>query len=289
MSISALEALLGKKAPSSAVSAATSTAAQPATPVSVSSPAHAPTPVAAAQSSSAPAVLSAAAIAPAARPSGVATPEGGPPDALKALLGNFQANLGKAPRVNPPEAVKVLAGPTALEVAGHPEPPEVPEVKVAPVEKPAEVLAAEAEKKTRRTAAVVQGELDAAMRRIAELESTAPVAVAPALDQALIDASIRILELETENARLAAHPSVDVQIAAAVEMIQTLQAEAAVQLDDNRKAWARVAELELGDPPAAQDAHAPGERPTVDGIETRDLVIELFDRGYGVVGLGGAR
>jgi hypothetical protein len=124
----------------------------------------------------------------------------------------------------------VLAGPAAKEVAGHPEPPEVVEAKVSPVAKPAEVLAAEQAGKTRRTAAVVQVELDAALKRVAELEaaidawatSPVPQTDAPAADDGTKDATI----------------------AEAVELIQQLRAEAAVSLDDNTKAWARVAALE---------------------------------------------
>lgn len=63
--------------------------------------------------------------------------------ALDDLLGEFEANAGKMPQVNPPEATKVLAAQTAPEVAGEPEPVVVEQAPPAPTEKPAEVKAAE--------------------------------------------------------------------------------------------------------------------------------------------------
>jgi hypothetical protein len=158
----------------------------------------------------------------------VATPQGTPPDTLAALLADFTANAGKMPQVNPPEAPKVLAGPTTLEVAGNPETEEQAEEKVEPVEKPAEVLAAEQAKKSRRTAAAVQVELDAALKRIDDLEDK------------LANAETRLQDAgagATDDANAGA-------LAEAVELIQSLQAEAKVSAEDNAKAWARVAEVE---------------------------------------------
>lgn len=66
--------------------------------------------------------------------------------ALDDLLGEFTANAGTMPQVNPPEAAKVLATQTASEVAGAPEPAPAEEAPPAPTEKPAEVKAAEAAK-----------------------------------------------------------------------------------------------------------------------------------------------
>jgi DNA repair ATPase RecN len=133
----------------------------------------------------------------------------------------------------------VLAGAAAKEVAGHPEPPEVVEAKVSPVQKPADVLAAEQAGKTRRTAAVVQVELDAALKRVAELEKYAR------------DCAARTDEVQQElknlsegRAAVKEDATAEATIAEAVELIQQLRGEAGVQLDDNRKAWARVAELE---------------------------------------------
>jgi hypothetical protein len=66
--------------------------------------------------------------------------------ALDDLLGEFEANTGSMPQVNPPEAARVLATQTAPEVAGEPEPPEAEDKPPAPTEKPADVKAAEAAK-----------------------------------------------------------------------------------------------------------------------------------------------
>lgn len=89
---------------------------------------------------------------------------------LSALLETLEANAGAAPKVNPPEAAGVVATQTAPEVAGEPEPPPPPEEAPAPTEKPADVVAAENAKPKRRTAAVVQAELDALQAKYAELE-----------------------------------------------------------------------------------------------------------------------
>jgi hypothetical protein len=147
------------------------------------------------------------------------------------VLGAFVANAGKMPQVNPPEAPKVLTGPSALEVAGHPEPEKAPEPAPAPVEKPADVLAAEQAKKARRTAAVVQVELDAATKRIAELE--AALAAKP------VDACIGTVTVDVAESQ-----QVQAALAEAVELIQSLQDEAKISAEDNAKAWARVAAVE---------------------------------------------
>jgi hypothetical protein len=91
--------------------------------------------------------------------------------ALDDLLSDFSDNVGVMPQVNPPEATKVLATQTAPEVAGEPEPEKWPEPPPPPTEKPADVVAREAASKQRRTAAVVQAELDVAMVEIASLRS----------------------------------------------------------------------------------------------------------------------
>lgn len=72
-----------------------------------------------------------------------------PVDALDALIADFAKNSGVLPQVNPPEAVKVLETQTKPEVAGNPEPALELPAAPAPTEKPAEVVAAEAAKKTR--------------------------------------------------------------------------------------------------------------------------------------------
>lgn len=185
------------------------------------------------------------------------TPAGSPPDTLAALLGDFTANAGKAPRVNPPQAAAVLAGPTAKEVAGHPEPPEVVEEKVAPVAKPADVLAAEQAPKSRRTAAVVQVELDAALAEIEGLKH-------------------QVAGLQAASVAPAGES--DAVVAEAVALIEQLRAEAAVSLDDNRKAWARVAALEeqLESTPGPAGANVAG-RDVLDVAELCDL---LAQRGF---------
>jgi hypothetical protein len=230
MTMSALQQILaGKKSPQSTqpsspaaatpVAAGAASAPLPSTPAPA--PAAAPSP---ASSAPLPAPVPGSPPTPGPNAAAVATPQGGPQDTLAALLGDFQANAGKMPQVNPPEAPKVLAGPTALEVAGHPEPEPVKEAQPAPVEKPADVLAAEQAKKARRTAAVVQAELDLALARIAELEAAKP-AVQVAVDVSDAD-------------------GVQTALAEAVEMIQDLQTESKVQAEDNAKAWYRVTQVE---------------------------------------------
>lgn len=255
MSQSALAALLGQKPAASQTAAATPVVKPAASPA----PASQPTPPvpAAAQSqpltppASSPAASSSTAaaspVSPGPNASNVPTPQGGPNDTLAGLLGEFKANAGKLPQVNPPQAAAVLSGATAKEVAGHPEPEKAPEEKIAPTEKPAAVLAAEQAGKTRRTAAVVQVELDAALKRIAELE-----ALLGQRDDGTLEAlRQRVVELEGQLqaqadsiAAAAAGGSDQATLIEAVDMIKSLQGEAAVQLEDNRKAWARVAELE---------------------------------------------
>lgn len=229
MTMSALQQILAGKKPQPASPPSSLAAATPAAaPAASVSPPTTPAPAPAAAP-----LLAPSSPAPGPNAASVATPQGAPQDTLAAVLGAFVANAGKMPQVNPPEAPKVLAGPTALEVAGHPEPEEVKEPAPAPVEKPADVLAAEQAKKARRTAAVVQAELDAALKRIGELEA--------AIDQAtsLVPQAAGAAQSEPEIATAA-----DAALAEAVELIQSLQAEAVVATEDNAKAWARVAELE---------------------------------------------
>lgn len=92
----------------------------------------------------------------------VATPDAGSMAGnLKNILAQFAEKSG-AIRVNPPEAAKVLATKTLDEVRGKPEPEadDGPEVE-PPTSKPDSVKAAEALPRPRRTAAVVQEDLDA--------------------------------------------------------------------------------------------------------------------------------
>lgn len=87
--------------------------------------------------------------------------------ALTDLMKTFAENEGALPPVNPPQAQKVLETQTAPEVAGETVPELPPVVVPAPVAKPPEVVAAEAAPKVRRTAAVVQSELDEANAQLA--------------------------------------------------------------------------------------------------------------------------
>lgn len=233
MTMSALQQILAGKKPQPASPpsspAVATLAAQPAASASPH-PTPAPAPVAAPSpaNSAPPAAPPGASPLPGPNAAAVATPQGAPPDTLAAVLGAFVANAGKMPQVNPPEAPKVLAGPTALEVAGHPEPEKAPEPAPAPVEKPADVLAAEQAKKARRTAAVVQAELDIAQGQL-EL------------------ARKRIAELKAQQTNDSGAGPVDERDAAlaeAVELIQSLQGEAKISAEDNAKAWARVAAVE---------------------------------------------
>lgn len=269
MSQSALAALLGKKPASPASSSSASAIPTPAsvaaatpavTPAVAVIPASAAPPPAPAVALSTPTPVlppdRAPGLSPSSRPEPgpPAVPAGAagvaPPDTLAALLGDFTAAAGKAPRVNPPQAAAVLAGPTAKEVAGHPEPAEVPEEKAAPVAKPADVLAAENAPKSRRTAAVVQVELDAALARIAELESSLVSGG---------ELAGKAIAISQEGA--------DGIMAEAAALIEQLRAEAAVSLEDNRKAWARVAVLEGAQPAPAGDSFGL-KGPTFEGYVT---------------------
>lgn len=109
--------------------------------------------------------------------------------ALDDLLGEFTANAGTMPQVNPPEAAQVLATQTAPEVAGAPEPPPADEAPPAPTEKPAEVKAAE-QARTRKP------------RGGAKAAEPAPAAApAPAIESRLADA--QLVDVTTERLVLA--------------------------------------------------------------------------------------
>jgi len=147
-----------------------------------------------------------------------ATPVVIPPGATQAeTLKNTLASFAKAsaaggiPRVNPPEAAKVLATKTTNEVAGGKEEPELDGSEVEPpTSKPADVVAAENAPRTRRTAAVVQAELDAALEEIGVLKA---LARSEPDQKALREAN---------------------------EMIEALRAEAALREEDLKKAHARA-------------------------------------------------
>jgi hypothetical protein len=104
--------------------------------------------------------------------------------ALEDLLSDFTDNAGSMPRVNPPEAAKVLSEQTAPEVAGEPEPAPVDEAPPAPTEKPAEVKAAEAASKRKPRGANAKAEPSA---------TTSAPASAPAAPSADAIEQLRLL------------------------------------------------------------------------------------------------
>lgn len=122
---------------------------------------------------------------------------------IPALVQSFRE--ADVPHANPPEAAQVLEQQTAPEVAGEPEP--FTDEQVAALAK-AEVLAEHnAERATRgeaplkrmpplkrRTAAVVQVELDAALAEIAKLEHDASIA-----NDSLDKEAIATLAVENDN------------------------------------------------------------------------------------------
>lgn len=174
--------------------------------------------------------------APGPLPAVAVTPDAGSmAENLKNILSGFAAKAGVAPgatRVNPPEAAKVLQTATAAEVAGAAEPPESDGPAVEPpTGKPADVLAAEAAKRTRRTAAVVQEELDAALERIAGLEKAGSVSYldrARAAEECVsqLREEAKICEADKAKAYKRAD-EVEATLAQAIEAIQTLQAQLA--------------------------------------------------------------
>jgi hypothetical protein len=100
--------------------------------------------------------------------------------ALDALINNFKANQGTMPQVNPPAAVKVLETQTKPETEGKPEPAisasaAAPAASatatVTPANTAASSASAEPEAKTRRTAAVVQAELDQVAAELAQTKA----------------------------------------------------------------------------------------------------------------------
>jgi len=155
-----------------------------------------------------------AARAAAATKAAALAPTGSPEQDLANLLNAFEQNAGAAPRVNPPEAAKVLATKTAAEVKGVPEPEEDdgPEVE-PPTSKPASVVAAEAAPRSRRTAAVVQQELDAL--------------------------------IETHNKLSREHEALKTEVAGYADTVRAeFAAEAELGKADLAKAYARNTELE---------------------------------------------
>jgi|SRR5688572_23573059 len=101
--------------------------------------------------------------------------------ALDALVANFNANKGKMPQVNPPAAAKVLETQTKPEVAGQkPTDSATPGAQPAASQSAAPAISAssppaspepEVEKTPRRTAAVVQAELDQALAELAQTKA----------------------------------------------------------------------------------------------------------------------
>lgn len=122
------------------------------------------------------------------------------PNPIDAILARLKGSTQTS--VNPSVAAQVLDTATRAEVANVPPPPAqaptttLPTVIVtggggcaAPAPAPAETADSAESKRTRRTAGVVQQELDAALIRIAELEArpTSPVA-GPLTTEQLVDA-----------------------------------------------------------------------------------------------------
>lgn len=159
----------------------------------------------------------------------VATPDAGSMAAnLKNILGQFAEKSG-ATRVNPPEAAKVLAVATAAEVAGAAEDVDAeaagPNVE-PPTSKPAEVLAEEAAKRTRRTAAIVQAELDIALERIAVLEKAGAAKSSSKAEDLELIAQLREEAKICEADKAKAHKRADdaeATVVQAVEAITELQ------------------------------------------------------------------
>lgn len=146
--------------------------------------------------------------------------------ALDNILANFQANKGRMPQVNPPAAATVLETQTRPETEGKPEPSAVAAAAAltsspaTSVTSPTAVSsappaptteAAPVAEKTRRTAAVVQAELDAALaENVAEVNARAKAEEALAAERVAHDATKAELEkamaglqeVLTDNARL---------------------------------------------------------------------------------------
>lgn len=194
---------------------------------------------------SAPAAAPAAPIETAARAAAVASASksaGSPEADLAALLAAFEANATSVPKVNPPEAAKVLATATKAEVAGTPEPEAADEGPVVelPTSKPAEVLAAEAAGKTRRTAAVVQVELDATNDLLKQAQ-LGLVEQADTIQQLRDEAKMAAEDLTKAHARaeemqgvLDKQASMLTQAAVAITALQS-RAGAALQLADTKR------------------------------------------------------
>lgn len=154
------------------------------------------------------AAVAPSAAAPAVTPAGATSAE-----TLKNTLASFAAasRAGGVPRVNPPEAAAVLATKTTNEVAGGREEPELDGTEVEPpTSKPAAVVAAENAPRPRRTAVIVQAELDAALEENAQLRR-------------IVNSTADSKELDE-----------------AKDMIAALRAEARVADEDLKKAHARA-------------------------------------------------
>lgn len=97
--------------------------------------------------------------------------------ALDALISNFKANANVMPQVNPPAAAKVLENQTKPETEGKPEPaaqqsaPAAVTAAVSTTAASGSSAASEPEGKPRRTAAVVQAELDVVAAELAQTKA----------------------------------------------------------------------------------------------------------------------
>jgi hypothetical protein len=179
---------------------------------------------------------------------------GSPQKNLVNLVEAFKARGGLAPKVNPPESVKVLETLTHAEAGGAPQPDEKDDGPAVepPTTKPQSVLEAEAAKNTRRTAAVVQKELDAALEELAAVKAKLDAQSGEMAGYAVkvrneFEAETALLsgDLAKAHARLAEQ---DAQLQQAVEIIQSFelsQSAAPVAAVADGVNWDTVTEAQL--------------------------------------------
>jgi hypothetical protein len=196
---------------------------------------------------------------------------GSPAADLAQLLRSFSERSGVAPTVNPPEAAKVLATKTAAEVAGAAEPdpdaePETPDVE-PPTSKPAALVAQENEKRSRRTAAVVQAELDLVLEQNAELQK-ALLAAQSSGNSTELTAEIALVLADKDKAYARAD-ALQQQLDELTPQVQTIIG----QLTDEKNRLANELEAHLA-------SHSGGAPVGVQSVEA--LVRELAHRGFRV-------
>jgi len=190
---------------------------------------------------------------------------------LARILAEAAANRGKMPPINPPQAQAVLETKTAAEVAGQDVPDLPPAVVQAPVARPPEVVAAEAAPKVRRTAAVVQAELDAANEENAALHARIGELAECAGDDKALEAAKDMVASLTEQLRTseAANES-------AAELILKLQAEKGKQ-DDLIKHQAHRLTNQLN-PRGPADFKISGDE-SIEAMHAAGFTVQLTYRG----------